>query len=78
MTAAARTMTLADRAAKLRLRVETEPHGAAAGVTGYTVFRGGQWLFHGTEAKTHAYLDGYGAALALRSCPKAESAHAEQ
>ena len=67
--ATAQTMTLADRAAKLRLRVEIEPHGAGAGIAGYTVFRGGQWLFQGTAAEAHAYLDGYGAALALRSCP---------
>ena len=31
-------MTLADKAAKLGLRVETEPHGAGAGIAGYTVF----------------------------------------
>ena len=64
-----RTMTLADRAAKLGLRVEVEPHGAGAGIAGYTVFRGGQWLFQGTAVEAHAYLDGYDAALALRSCP---------
>ena len=69
MTAAARTMTLVDRAAKLGLRVENVPHGAGAGVTLHTVFRGGCWLFQGTAAEAHAFLDGYGAALALRSCP---------
>ena len=56
-------------AAKLGLRVEHELHGVTAGAARYTVFRGGQWLFHGTEAETHAYLDGYRAALALRGCP---------
>ena len=67
--ATAPTMTLTDKAAKLRLRVETEPHGAGAGIAGYTVFRGGQWLLQGTEAEAHAFLDGYGAALVLRGCP---------
>ena len=62
-------MTLADKAAKLGLRVETEQHAAGAGVSRHTVFRGGQWLFQGTAAQTHAFLDGYGAALALRGCP---------
>ena len=69
MTAVARTMTLADRAAKLGLRVEHELHGVTAGAARYTVFRAGQWLFQGTEVETHAFLDGYGAALTLRSRP---------
>lgn len=69
MTASARSMTLADRAAKLGLRVETEPHGVGAAGAGYTVFRGGKWLSHGTEAEAHAFLDGYGTALTLRGCP---------
>ena len=56
-------MTLADRAAKLALRVEHEPHGAGAGITRHTVYREGQWLYQGAEAETHAFLDGYRAAL---------------
>ena len=56
-------MTLADQAAKLALRVESEPHGAGAGITQHTVFRGGQSLYQGTEAEAHAFLDGYQAAL---------------
>ena len=66
MTVAVRTMTLADRATKLGLRVEHELHGVTAGAALYTVYRGGQWLFQGTEAETHAFLDGYEAALTLR------------
>ena len=69
MTAAARTMTLADRAAKHGLRVEHELHGVTAGAALYTVYRGGQWLFQGTEAETHAFLDGYAATLKLRGRP---------
>ena len=65
MTAAARTMTLADRAAKLSLRIEHEPHGAGAGITLHTVYREGRWLYQGTEAETHAFLDGYSAAVDL-------------
>ena len=52
-------MTLADKAAKLTLRVEHEPHGAGAGITLHTVHRGGQWLYQGAAAETHAFLDGY-------------------
>lgn len=69
MTAAARTVTLVARAAKLDLRVKHELHGVTAGAARYTVYRGRHWLFQGTEAQTHAFLDGYGAALTLRSRP---------
>ena len=56
-------MTLTDQAAKLGLRVEHEPHGAGAGVTLHTVHRDGQWLYQGTAAEAHSFLDGYQAAL---------------
>ena len=69
MTAAARSMTLADRAAKLGLRVEDEPHGAGAGITLHTVFREGQRLYQGTAAEAHAFLDGYSAAVGLSPRP---------
>ena len=62
MKAGARTMTL-ERARKLGLRVETEPHGGGAGIGACTVFRGGQWLYQGTAAEAQAFLAGYQAAV---------------
>ena len=68
-------MTLADKAAKLTLRVEHEPHGAGAGITLHTVHRGGQWLYQGAAAETHAFLDGYTEAETAR---RAQLARADQ
>ena len=64
MSPAARTMTMADRAAKLGLlvEVEAEAHGAGAGVTLHHFYRGGTKLYEGTPAEGHAFLSGYAAA----------------